>query len=72
MNAEEKKHQVRTDANIKMALKEYMEYLDHLHQRESDPVLSRLIHNKMFDLDYWYGQWVGDEEASIWPERDCE
>lgn len=68
MSEEEKAHKIRTDANIEMALREYMEYLDHLHKRESNPVLSTLINNKMWDLNYWYGQWVGDEAAHIWPE----
>ena len=64
----DRQREQQAQAHIKSALREYMGALDYRLGQESDPAVVRIIKDRMIDLDYWYGVWVGDEEQHITPK----
>lgn len=66
----EKDQKERAEAVIIDALRDYMRSLDHRRQEEQDPAIASIIYEKMIDIDYWFGVWVGDEEKHIMPRDD--
>ena len=67
----EKNQKERAEAVIIDALREYLRSLDHRMQEEQDPAIASIILEKMIDVDYWFGVWVGDEEKHIMPRKDA-
>lgn len=67
----EKNQKERAEAVIIDALREYLRSLDHRMQEEQDPAIASIILEKMIDIDYWFGVWVGDEEKHIMPIKDA-
>ena len=58
--------------HITAALREYLSSLDHRMKQESDPAIACIIKDRMVDLDYWYGVWVGDENQHIMPRNEWQ
>jgi hypothetical protein len=56
---------VRTEANVRKALQRYMIVLMKKRRDEDDPLLRDLLSAEMMELDYWYGNFVDDEDVSL-------
>jgi hypothetical protein len=66
----EKENKERAEAVIIDALREYLRSLDHRMQEEQDPAIASIIFEKIIDIDYWFGVWVGDEDKHIMPRKE--
>ena len=62
----------QAEQHIKAALKEYASALDYRAKQEGDPAIARIIKDRIVDLDYWYGVWVGDETQHIAPRKEWQ
>jgi len=61
----EERHNNRIHASVKMALQRYMHVLIQKHDDEKDRLLRDLLWVEMRELDYWYAEFVGDEDVSL-------
>lgn len=62
----EERHNNRIHASVKMALQRYMHVLIQKHDDEKDRLLRDLLWAEMRELDYWYCQFVENEDVSLY------
>ena len=61
----EKEHNTRIRANVKAALKRYMIVLMQKRGEEDDPLLRDLLSAEIIELEYWYSNFVDEEDVSL-------
>jgi hypothetical protein len=60
-----REHEDRIRSNVRAALQRYMHVLIQKHEDEQDRLLRDLLWAEMRELDYWYCEFVEDEDVSL-------